>query len=246
MTNKHPPIIGIPCTEIKDSSEQCPPRLGQNRSYLNAVLHAGAVPLLIPHLADHALLHILYEQVDGLLLPGGIDITPALYDESPHEKLGRIDPEQDETELTQTRWAMEEGKPLLAICRGIQALNVALGGTLFQDIQAQNPGANKHNWPYPKFPRNRLTHTVAILPETRLARIFGTTTLPVNSMHHQALKDVAPGLKIVARAPDGIIEAVEATEHPFALAVQWHPEELVDTDSRTGHLFAALVETCQQ
>jgi putative glutamine amidotransferase len=209
------------------------------------MLRAGAVPLLIPHLDEHSLLRVLYEKVDGLLLPGGIDIDPAFYGESRHENLGRVDPEQDETELALARWAMEEGKPFLAICRGIQVLNVALGGSLFQDIQTQIPGAEKHDW-HPGFPRNQMAHTATILPQTCLAQILGTTSLPVNSMHHQALKNVAPGLKVVARAPDEIIEAVEATEHTFAVGVQWHPEELIDTDSRAGHLFDALVEACQR
>jgi putative glutamine amidotransferase len=244
MNGRPPPTIGISCTEIKQTSLR-PLRLGQNRSYLNAVLRAGGVPLLIPHLSDPTLLRVLYNKVDGLLLPGGIDIAPSFYYQAHHEKLRQIDPAQDEVELALTRWAMEEDRPLLAICRGIQILNTALGGSLFQDIQAQIPGAQKHDW-HPGYPRDRISHTVAILPQTRLAQIVGTTTLPVNSMHHQALKDVAPGLRIAARAPDQIIEAVEAPEHAFAIAVQWHPEELLDTDPRSRLLFTALIEACRQ
>jgi putative glutamine amidotransferase len=244
MTSRHPPTIGISCTEIETGSTQHPPRLGQNRSYLNAVTRAGAVPFLIPHLADQSRLRTLYEQADGLLLPGGIDIDPTFYDQTRHQKLGPVDPEQDETELTLTRWAMAESKPLLAICRGIQVLNVALGGSLYQDIQVQVPEAKKHNW-HPGFPRDYLAHTVVIVPQTRLAQILGTTTLQVNSLHHQALQNVAPALTITARAPDQIIEAVEAPDHTFAVAVQWHPEELIDTDPYSQHLFTALVEACR-
>ena len=243
MIGRPPPTIGISCTKIEQTALH-PLRLGQNRSYLNAVLRAGGVPLLIPHLTDPALLRVVYDQVDGLLLPGGIDIAPAFYDQAHHKELRQIDPEQDRVEMTLARWAMEENRPLLAICRGIQLLNVVLGGSLFQDIQAQVPGAQKHDW-HPEYPRNRISHTVTILPQTRLAQIIGTTTLPVNSMHHQALKEVAPGLKIVARAPDQIIEAVEAPEHVFAVAVQWHPEELLDTDPRSTLLFTALIEACR-
>jgi putative glutamine amidotransferase len=138
---------------------------------------------------------------------------------------------------------MEEGLPVLAICRGIQVLNVALGGSLYQDIEEQVPGAQKHNW-HPGYARNHLPHTVDVSPQTRLARILGTTTLPVNSRHHQALKKVAPGLAVAARSPDGIIEAVEGEDHPFAIAVQWHPEDLI-TDERAQRLFDALVDACR-
>jgi putative glutamine amidotransferase len=245
MTSKHPPIIGITCTQIHTPAHQHPPRLGQNRSYVHAVIKAGAVPLLIPHLTDHSLLRTLYEQLDGLLLPGGTDVDPALYGESRHEKLQRVDPEQDETELTLARWAMDEGLPLLAICRGIQLLNVVLGGSLYQDIQAQIPEAEKHDWHPGRF-RTHTPHRVAIKPQTRLARILDTTSLAVNSLHHQALHRVASGLEVVARAPDQVIEAVEAPEHTFAVAVQWHPEELIDVDPSAQWLFDALIGACRQ
>jgi putative glutamine amidotransferase len=133
---------------------------------------------------------------------------------------------------------------LLAICRGIQLLNVALGGSLYQDIAAQIPGAERHDW-YPGYPRNRLSHEVAVTPQTRLAALLGDGSLRVNSLHHQALKEVPPGLTVVARAPDGIVEAVEIADHPFALGVQWHPEELAEGDIRAQRLFDALVEACQ-
>jgi putative glutamine amidotransferase len=152
--------------------------------------------------------------------------------------------------LTLTRWAMDDGKPLLAICRGIQVLNVALGGSLYQDIQTQVPGGNKHDYRYPAYPRNRLSHTVTVAPQTRLAHILSPVNSPhplywVNSSHHQAVKDVASGLTVTARTPDNIIEAVEAEEHPFAIGVQWHPEELADNDIRAQRIFDALVEACQ-
>ena len=135
--------------------------------------------------------------------------------------------------------------PILAICRGIQVLNVALGGSLFQDIQAQIPGAERHDW-YPNHPRDRLSHTVTISPDTRLAQIAGTTLLPVNSLHHQSVKDVAPGLVETGLSPDEIIEAVEAPDHPFAIGVQWHPEELAGGDARAQRLFDAFVEASKR
>lgn len=244
MPDTHPPIIGVTCTDIKPAHVRRPPRLGQNQTYLQALTRTGAAPLLIPHLADKVSLRTLYELTDGLLLPGGEDVAPARYGQSPHEKCGQVSPARDETELTLTRWAMGEGKPLLAVCRGIQVLNVALGGSLYQDIAALIPDARKHDW-YPDFPRDRLSHPIDVTPQTRLAYILEQTTLLVNSLHHQALKDVASGLRVVARAPDNVIEAVEANDHPFALGVQWHPEELASSDTRAQQLFNALVKACQ-
>jgi len=240
MTNSRSPIIGITCSVFQSAGR---PRLGQNQTYLDAVVRAGAAPLLIPHLVDGALLRAVYHRLDGLLLSGGEDVHPAHYGEACHEKCGTITPDRDEMELPLTRWAIEDGKPLLAICRGIQVLNVALGGSLYQDIQAQAPGAGRHDW-YPDLPRDLLSHTVSIAPQTCLARLEDTVSLPVNSLHHQAVKDVAPGLIVAARAPDEIIEAVEAVGHPFAIGVQWHPEELASSDARAQRLFDALVAAC--
>jgi putative glutamine amidotransferase len=226
-------------------TESYSPRLGMSRSYVNALLRAGAAPVLIPHMADGAALRSAYEQLDGLLLPGGGDVDPVHYGESRHAKCNEPSAERDDTELALARWAMEGGMPLLAICRGIQVLNVALGGSLFQDIQAQVPGAQRHAW-YPKYPRDRLSHTVSLSPEARLAHIAGESTLAVNSLHHQSVKDIAPGLVVTGHSPDGIIEAVEAPEHPFAIGVQWHPEELAGSDRRAQRLFEAFVEASMQ
>ena len=221
-------------------------RFGQSQTYVHAVARAGAAPLLIPPLADKALLRTLYELLDGLLLSGGEDVDPAYYGEPRHEKCVLVSHDRDETELALVRWAVDDEKPLLAICRGIQVLNVALGGSLYQDIQAQVRDGDRHDW-HPGYPRNRLSHTVIVAPQTRLAHILGTTSLLVNSLHHQAIKDVAPGLTVAARAPDDLIEAVEVEGHPFAIGVQWHPEELaaISRDVRSQRIFDALVEACQ-
>jgi putative glutamine amidotransferase len=229
-----------------------PGRFSQNQTYVHALARAGAASLLIPHLpvlsvaegTDETLLRTIYNLLDGLLLPGGGDVDPAHYGEPRHEKCGPVSPDRDKAELTLARWAIDDKKPLLAICRGIQVLNVALGGSLYQDIQTQIQRADKHNW-HPGYPRDRLSHTLIVTPQTRLAHILGTTSLPVNSLHHQALEDVAPGLTVTARAPDQIVEAVEAEGHPFAIGVQWHPEELADNDAQAQRIFDALVEACQ-
>lgn len=244
MSDRLSPVIGIICGEFQTDEGQAPPRFGQSQSYIQAVLQAGAAPLLIPQLADLARLRRLYERLDGLLLPGGGDVDPNHYGETRHERCRRVSPVRDETELALTRWAAEEGKPLLGICRGIQVLNVALGGSLYQDIEAQLPEAGKHDW-YPGYPRDYLPHPVAVTPGSRLARILDTTSLPVNSLHHQAVKGVAAGLTVVARAPDGIIEGVEGPGHRFLIGVQWHPEELTGRDARAQRLFDALAEACR-
>jgi putative glutamine amidotransferase len=243
MTDDGAPAIGITCRRLL--AAEGPPRVGQNEAYVLALMRAGAAPVLLPQLTEHSRLRRLYDVLDGLLLPGAGDIDPARYGEARHEKCGPVSPELDEVELTLARWAVDDEKPLLAICRGIQVLNVALGGTLYQDIAAQIPGGEEHV-KHRRGPRDFLAHPAAITPSSRLAGLLGATSLPVNSLHHQAVKDVAPGLAVVARAPDSLIEAAEVSEHPFAIGVQWHPEELVDRDPRSQKLFDALVVACRR
>jgi putative glutamine amidotransferase len=253
MASRQAAAVGITCSTFSPGAELRPPRLGQNSTYLQALIRAGAAPLLIPNLADPVLLRSVYERVDALLLPGGGDIAPERFGEQVHAKCGPPDLDRDQTELALVRWCVADHKPLLAICRGIQVLNVALGGSLYQDIEALVPGAGRHDW-FPGYPRDLLAHAVGVLPGTHLAASLelgdGPLSLPVsdggirlevNSLHHQAVKDLAPGLRVAARAPDGIIEAVEVEGHPFALGVQWHPEELAYRDGRAQRLFAALV-----
>jgi putative glutamine amidotransferase len=249
MTSSKAPIIGITCGTIPAAHEYHPSRVGQNQTYVDAVIRAGAVPALLPNTADRELLRALYEKIDGLLLSGGGDVDPSHYGEAVHEKCGHIDEERDETELTLARWAVEDGKSLLAICRGIQVLNVALGGSLYQDIKDQVPDSLEHTW-HPEHPRHHRSHTISVDPGTSLARILGETSLPVNSLHHQALNRLSPHLTVSARAPDNVIEAVEIasrthSRQPFAIGVQWHPEELAPHDPRQQGLFDALVESCQ-
>ena len=240
MPSSHPPTIGLTTMAVVPAEPNRPPRLAQSSTYIQAVIRAGGLPLLIPHLEDTDLLHAVYERLDGLLLPGGEDIDPSHYGEAIHERCGSISRERDTTELTLARWAALEGKPLLGICRGIQVLNVALGGSLYQDIGSQCPAAARHDW-YPGFSRSLLPHKATLVDGTHLARILDASALGVNSLHHQSIKDVAPGLVVTAVAPDGIVEAVEVPGHRFALGVQWHPEELAETDAGSQRLFEAFV-----
>ena len=240
MPGSQPPTIGLTTIALAPAGANRPPRLGQNRTYVQAVVRAGGLPLLIPHMEDRTLLRAVFERLDGLLLTGGEDIHPGHFGEAIHERCRSISPERDATELPLARWAVQEGKPLLGICRGIQVLNVALGGSLYQDIGSQCPAAGRHDW-YPGFPRTLLAHGVALVDGTHLARLLDATEVEVNSLHHQSVKDLAPGLELAAAAPDGIVEAVEVRDHPFAIAVQWHPEELAGSDLRSQRLFEALV-----
>jgi putative glutamine amidotransferase len=241
MAHPQPPIIGITCTQIDPPEDQGRPRFGLSETYVRAVAAAGGAPLLIPLLTEREMLRALYERLDGLLLSGGGDIDPCHFGETVHESCRRILPDRDDMELALVRWAAEEHKPLLGICRGIQVLNVALGGSLYQDIPSQFPEALAHT-PNPAHPREEPSHPVSIRPGTHLARILGASSLAVNSFHHQSLKDLAPGLSVTAQAPDGVVEAVELAGHPFALGVQWHPEEMADLDFHARRLFSALTK----
>lgn len=237
------PLIGIPGRRDQ-SGRSGTPIFAQNRTYVEAVATAGGAPVLIPPNLDEGALRAIYERLDGLLLAGGEDIHPKHYGEAIHEKCGQIDEARDTVELTLTRWALAEGLPVLGICRGIQVLNVAAGGTLYQDIASQLPGSLKHNC-WPDYPRNYLAHQVTVSGDSRVAAILGQSRVGVNSTHHQAIKDLAPGFKIAARAADGVIEAIEGHDHPFAVGVQWHPEELVGKAPPMRRLFEEFVSAAR-
>lgn len=204
------------------------------------VVAAGGEPVMIPPDWDEeATLYAQFAAVDGLILSGGGDVDPARYGMTPIPTVGGVDARRDETELRLARWALAEGKPLFGICRGLQLLNVACGGALYRDI-SEHAGALQHAY-YPNYPHDYLAHTIAITPGSRLAMLLGETTIAVNSLHHQACRTVAPTLCAVAYAPDGIVEALEVAGHPFALAVQWHPEALPQ-EKASQALFGALVK----
>ncbi len=210
---------------------------------VRCVEQAGGLPLLIPLGLDESTLRELYSRLDGVLFSGGGDIHPAQYGAAWHESIGGVDAERDRVETMLARWAVEGEKPFFGICRGSQILNVALGGTLYRDI-AEHAGSHKHTY-YPDMPYNLRPHEIKIEEESTLAQVIGQPLITVNSLHHQACKDIAAGLQVTARAPDGIVEALEVPAHPFGLAVQWHPECLPDA-SEMMRLFEAFVEKAKE
>jgi putative glutamine amidotransferase len=210
-------------------------------SYSDALAAAGGAPVLIPLDLPEEVLRAAYERLDGLLLSGGVDVAPELYGEAEHLGLGEVDAARDAVEMALTRWALNDDLPLLGICRGIQALNVAAGGTLWQDLPAQCPGTLKHDYRSADVPRDYRAHTIRTASGSRLAEILGQEQVWVNSFHHQAVKDLAASFLPVAWADDGIVEAIYRPDRRFVLAVQWHPEGMYRTDSRSLRIFQAFV-----
>lgn len=240
----HPTFIGIPCLHIVDDFYGS--IIGSFRSCIHAIEACGAIPNLIHLTHNHAVLRAHYERCQGLLLVGGSDVDPASYGEQPHPALGPTDPLQDALELQLITWARADGKPLLAICRGMQILNVALGGTLYQDVPSQITGALNHRESATHPHWHHLAHLITLDPNCWLTEQLETTQIAVNTVHHQALKAVAPGLRVVAHAPDGVIEAVEGINPSFMVGVQCHPETLWDAvDPRWQRVFAEFVRACR-
>lgn len=239
------PLIGVTARSAVNPDTGAPMD-GAVEAYLKALLQAGAAPLIVPRRLSPEALSEVFQKLDGLLLPGGGDIAPARLGGESHPAVYGIDDERDELEFTLARWAAAQDKPILGICRGIQVFNAALGGSLYLDIASQRPASAsvRHDSPS-DLPGSHLAHRVSVEPGSRLAALFGQAEGPVNSWHHQAVCDAAPGLRVTARAEDGLIEAVELPAHPFALAVQWHPEMLPDRPE-TRRLFAGLVEAARR
>lgn len=237
------PIIGI-TTYRKQSRDTNRAMFGLMRDYVQAVTNGGGVPLLIPlGLAEEDLLQIV-ERLDGLVLPGGGDIEPEYYNGSPHVKLRGIDPDRDRVEIYVAQQATRLKKPFLAICRGHQILNVALGGTMWEDLASQYPDAINHDF-YDQGKRNDLPHSVNVFPDSRLATILGGGSIMVNSLHHQGVRNIAPELMVTAVAPDGLVEGLEVSGNPFGIGVQWHPENLIEDDPAMLALFESLVVASQ-
>jgi putative glutamine amidotransferase len=215
-------------------------RTGVNAAYVRALLAAGGIPLVLPPLMGTSMAARAVEGLDGLILTGGEDMDPSLYGAEPSPRLNPPSRERDLFELALFAAARLRELPILGICRGIQVINVAMGGTLYQDLPTERPALVEHQ---PEGGRDRRCHRLRIQPGSRTALALGTTSVAVNSSHHQAIKDLAPGLIATAWTDDDLIEAAE-TRHglPWVLAVQWHPEEMCAQDNEPDRgLFTALV-----
>jgi putative glutamine amidotransferase len=219
------PVVAVSATS--DISGGNSHRVRLNSAYVTALESAGLIPLVVPPLASEASASAILSRVDGLLLTGGEDVDPSLYGQARSANCGVSNTPRDITEIALVRAARKLQKPVLAICRGPQLLNVALGGTLIQDIPSEVPEALPHN---AKEDRAARVHDVTIEPGSLIANAVGATAISVNSLHHQSVRDVAPPLRVTASAPDGIVEGLEAASGDWwVLAVQWHPEEMKDS-----------------
>jgi len=229
-----PPLIGI----AAGNDPKNPELFVLRWDYVRSVEFAGGVPVILAP-SGPALHPSLLGRLDGLILTGGVDISPELYGAPAHPTVTRTSPARDEFELALLADALERDLPVLGICRGSQMLNVALGGTLIQDIPSAVPEHASHD--DPERPRAAIAHRVRVDAGSRLASILGRTDLEVNSFHHQAVDRLGRGLVVTARAEDGVIEGIELPSARFVVGVQWHPEAFVKSPEVFGALFSALV-----
>lgn len=241
----HRPLIGVPMGRERSQRFFGLPMYIMNQTYVREIERRGALPVLIPLNMSDATLEGTFSRLDGLFLPGGEDMDPATYGEDRHELLGPVDKERDRTELLLTRLALAAGMPVFGVCRGVQVINVACGGALYQDLHDQRPDLEKHDYYPPKFQRFRISHEIQIEADSRLAQALGMVH-EINSMHHQGIKRLGATLRVVAKSPDGLVEAVECPALPFVLGVQWHPEELAKTDQHSSDLFGQFVWAAAQ
>jgi len=232
------PLIGV--TAAHTTSKSGARFVSVADAYLKALSQARACPVIIPLGLPDSTLMELSRHLDGVLFTGGGDIQPSVYGEQSRPEVSEIDADRDRIEFLLLNNVIDNGVPFLGICRGLQVINVGLGGTLYADISTQRPGALKHDF-YPDWPRDYLAHDVQIDENSRLAKILGESYSMVNSLHHQAVRRVAPGVLATAYSPDGLVEALEVGDHPFGLAVQWHPEWLTEY-AQMRALFRAFVE----
>ena len=227
----HRPVIGVTASQNRGTSVV-------SASYYNAVIRAGALPLIIPVDTTTAYLAEVVKEIDGLLLIGGVDVDPSFFNEAAHEKLGTVDTLRDVNELKLIRLADNRNIPMLGICRGCQMLNVAFGGSLVQDIPSQ---IEDKSVAHRVSAGNRRVHSVAIEPGSMLASITGKTALEVNSSHHQSIKALAPGAKLGALSSDSVVEAIDFYPTRRILGVQWHPEGFAGTDEDMNKIFDFFV-----
>jgi putative glutamine amidotransferase len=229
------PVIGVPANVLMDNHGSFPgtERAYVNQDYLDCLQLAGALPVVLPMVADGPDLQAQLALLDGLLFTGGVDLDPLTYGEEPAPGLEDVYPDMDRHQLPLARRGRAAGLPILGVCRGMQLLNVAFGGTLHQDLGRSGLQHVQKGW------RHAPSHSVELLDGLR--RLFGQDSLATNSFHHQAVKDLAPGFRVSARARDGVVEGLEALDGSFAIGVQWHPEGMVRQHPEMLLPFQALV-----
>jgi len=233
------PIIGI--TAGHSQNEHGLLQIHLLRTYVDATIRAGGTPVIIPPELPESNWKLLYDKLEGIIFSGGADIDPAIFHGVPHPAVHGLDHERDTLEIALMRYTVEDKKPFLAICRGFQVLNVALGGTLYTHLKDQLEKSLQHDTPRERPRDNYLVHDIQIEKNSHLAEIIGTSILKVNSWHHQGVKDIPSQLKITARTADGLVEAMELPDSPFSIAVQWHPEWMQENEAMQK-LFKAFIE----
>jgi len=236
------PLIGITAGHSKNPHGL--PIIHLLRTYVDSTIAAGGVPVIIPSELSEKGWRLLYTKLDGVIFSGGADIDPQLFGGEPHPAIYGIDSERDALEIHLIHHMADDNKPFLAICRGFQVLNVALGGTLYTHVSDQIPNSAQHDTPSDQ-PRDSHAHDIQIMEDSRLAEILNKPILSVNSWHHQGVKDISSRLKVTAHSPDGLVEGMELEDHPFGIAVQWHPEWMPE-DASMKNLFKAFVDAAKK
>ncbi|MGI2328927.1 gamma-glutamyl-gamma-aminobutyrate hydrolase family protein [Planococcus sp. YIM B11945] len=245
------PLIGICANYSSESSAGLKTGLGLpgqewqllSDDYILSIERAGGIPVILPVTESAETAELLLAKLDGILFTGGSDVDSRLYGEYPSYELGEIEPKRDLHEVALAKKVLFDSDiPVLGICRGMQLLNVAAEGTLFQDLRKQRPDCFNHS--VVKSPIYHSVHDVTLDQNSKLAHIYQTETLPVNSYHHQAVKDLGTGFEAAAFSPDGLVEGMEWTGDRFVCAVQWHPEMMAERVPEVMPLFTAFVEAC--
>jgi putative glutamine amidotransferase len=228
------PIVGV--LPLWDDEKES---LWMLPGYFDGVITNGGIPIMLPMTDDKYIIEKIVEKCDGFLFTGGHDVSPYIYGEEPLEGLVSSNRKRDEMELILLGKAIESDKPVLGICRGIQFINAALGGTLYQDIPKQYPSGVEH---HQKPPYNRYIHTVTVNVDSPLHKCLNTDIIHVNSYHHQAVKRIAADLKVMATSEDGLTEAVYMPGQKFLWGIQWHPEFMYSTDDNSKKIFKAFID----
>jgi putative glutamine amidotransferase len=241
------PLIGITTSRLLTDKDKV--LINMHEAYVQSVVKAGGVPVLIPTGISPSSWANILSHLSGVLITGGADVDPARYHGEHHPTVYGIDPDRDALEIFLVQQCAQANLPLLGICRGIQVINVALGGTLYADIVSYKPGALKHDW-FPDWPRDYLAHEIRLVKDSQIINFLSPDhhesdgTIKVNSMHHQGVCDLGPTLKPVAFSPDGLVEAVELVGHPFGVGVQWHPECLPEIETMRA-LFRGFIDAAK-